>query len=154
MPLSLCGTESARQVWHTHYSLIHKSSYCHTSCTLIRLMDPQFDRGNLKIPEMYADWLISTGGGTAGMCLHFQDGLLCEGVPSPQTMWSLTALRCSELPLFSLATICRIKARSDFSCTFAQHIFTIFSCVTFNFYSQTSVPSIWYLIGLCRPGSI
>jgi hypothetical protein len=117
-------------------------------------MDPQFDRGNLKIPEMYADWLITTGGGTAGMCLHFQDGLLCEGVPSAQAMWSLTALRCSELPLLSLATICRIKARSDFSCTFAQHGGTIFSCVTFNFNSQTSVPGIRYLIGLCRAGPI
>ena len=114
-------------------------------------MDPQFDRGNLKIPEMYADWLVTTGGGTAVMCFHFRDGLTCEGVPSAQTMWSLTALRCSELPLLSLPTICRIKACSDFNCTFAQHSGTIFLCVTFQFqfpnFSTRHTASHWIVSG-------
>jgi hypothetical protein len=112
-------------------------------------MDPQFDRGNLKIPEMYADWLVTTGGGSAVMCFH--NGLICEGVPTAQTMWSLTALRCSELPLLSLATICRIKARSDFNYTFAQHSGTIFLCVTFHFqfpnFSTRHTASHWIVSG-------
>jgi hypothetical protein len=74
-------------------------------------MEPEFDRGNLKIPEMYADWLAVTGGSKT-FCLPFLDELSFGGIPSVQTMWSLTAQRCSELQLTSLSKICRIKARS------------------------------------------
>ncbi len=90
------------------------SSILHLQVYIID-MDPAFDRGNLKIPDMYADWLVTTGGGTRSTSLHFTDCLLLEGIPSTQTMWSLTALRCSELTHPSMPTICRIKVRSETS---------------------------------------
>jgi hypothetical protein len=72
-------------------------------------MDSDLDRGNLKIPEMFTDWLATIG--KRDLRLPFLDEISCGGIPNVQTLWSLTAQRCSELPLTSLATICRIKAR-------------------------------------------
>jgi hypothetical protein len=71
-------------------------------------MDPELDRGNLKIPEMYADWLATTGCSKSAR-LPFLDETSCGKIPSAQTMWSLTAQRCSELQLISQSKVCRIK---------------------------------------------
>jgi hypothetical protein len=72
-------------------------------------MEPDFDRGSLKIPEMYTDWLATIGADKT-VSLPFLDELTFGKVPNAQTMWSCTAQRCSELPVTSLSTTCRIKA--------------------------------------------
>jgi hypothetical protein len=73
-------------------------------------MDSEIDYGNVRIPEILSDWLAMIGGKT-NIRLPFPDELSCGGIPNIQTMWSLTAQRCSDLPVASLSTQCRIKAR-------------------------------------------
>ena len=104
-------------------------------------MDADLERGNLKIPEMFTDWLATIG--ARNLRLPFLDELSCGGCPNVQTMWSLTAQRCSELPLTSLSTICRIKARC--SCLSAEPPSAPRGA---DLPPQPSVPSIRSLFGV------
>ena len=116
--------------------------------TCFSFMEPEFDRGNLKIPEMFADWLATTGGSKT-TCLPFLDESSFGGIPSVQTMWSLTAQRCSELQLTSLSKICRIKARSTLRDASSS------KCILMLTYLlQISVSSIRYFSALFEKRSI